>query len=142
MYAPFVITGILQEDPLNKVDSDKFLEIRNLLLNNIELSSYGSGLKGISFFFIVLPENNQNHRSFNRFSQKNLELHLQVRLPFAEIRALTHQEVLRSMAQNYLQSLKKYLPKKKIQDFDSAAFLRDVERLFVAQGWFKVAVAE
>jgi hypothetical protein len=111
MYAPFVITGILQEDPLNKVDSDKFLEIRNLLLNNIELSSYGSGLKGISFFFIVLPENNQNHRSFNRFSQKNLELHLQVRLPFAEIRALSHQEVLRSMAQNYLQSLKKYLPK-------------------------------
>jgi hypothetical protein len=45
------------------------------------------------------------------------------------------------MAQKYLQALKEVFPKKKIENFDYASLLKDMERLFEQQGWLEKAVS-
>jgi hypothetical protein len=57
--------------------------------------------------------------------------------PKPKILQANREEVLLMMAHAYLNGLKTYLPKKKIQGFDTAKFLHDVESLFAGQGWLQ-----
>jgi hypothetical protein len=142
LYQSFVISGILEENIATKVAIENTGLLRDALNDHIKFSTYGTGLRGISFFFIVTAPEDKIHHEYTRYSSKERELHLQLRLPYEIVFNASREEVLLMMAHTYLNGLKMYLPKKKIQNFDSTAFLRDVEGLFVAQGWLNVAIAE
>jgi hypothetical protein len=139
LYQPFVVTGILDEIIADKVSYVNTTTIANLLNAKLQFSTYGTGLIGISFYFIVTAPEDIIHHEYTRYSSKERELHLQLRLPYETVLHASREEVLLMMVHTYLNGLKTYLPKKKIQDFDAAAFLRDVERSFAAQGWLQEA---
>jgi hypothetical protein len=141
MYSPFVVTGILQQEIADKVSPININIIGDLLNENLQFSHYGAGLVGISFFYIVLPPDNQNHREYSRYTGKDRLLHLQFRLPYDLVEQLTREQVLPIMAQKYLQALKEVFPKKKIENFDYASLLKDMEHLFEQQGWLEKAVS-
>jgi hypothetical protein len=141
MYSPFVVTGILQQEIADKVSPININIIGDLLNENLQFSHYGAGLVGISFFYIVLPPDNQNHREYSRYTGKDRLLHLQFRLSYDLVEQLTREQVLPIMAQKYLQALKEVFPKKKIENFDYASLLKDMERLFEQQGWLEKAVS-
>jgi Immunity protein 44 len=137
MYAQFVITGILDEVIAHKVSYVNTQRMANLLNNHLTLDRYGSGITGISFFFIVTAPEDVIHTEFTRYSRKDQELHLQLRLPYEEVLHAAPEQVLHMMAQKYLQALQIYLPKKKIADFNWQVLVRDVEILFTEQGWLE-----
>jgi hypothetical protein len=138
---PFVVSGILEENIATKVAIENTGLLRDALNDHLNLSTYGTGLRGISFFFIVTAPEDKIHHEYTRYSSKERELHLQLRLPYETVLHASREEVLLMMVHTYLNGLKNYLPKKKIQDFDTATFLRDVERFFAAQGWLQEAEA-
>lgn len=141
MYAPFVISGITQHTVSDKITFTNSNLIQDLLNENLQFSHYGAGLVGISFFYIVLPPDNQNHREYSRYTGKDRLLHLQFHLPYDLVEQLTREQVLPIMAQKYLQALKEVFPKKKIENFVYASLLKDMERLFEQQGWLEKAVS-
>jgi hypothetical protein len=140
MYAPFVISGITQFTVSDKITFTNSNLIQDLLNEHLQFSTYGTGLQGISFFYIVLPIDNQNHREYTRYTGKDRLLHLQLRLSYEQVMRLTTEQVLPIMAQKYLQALKEVFPKKKIANFDYAAFLKDMEHCFEQQGWLRELV--
>jgi hypothetical protein len=137
LYQPFVISGILEENIATKVAIENTGLLRDALNSQFNLTTYGTGLIGISFFFIVTAPADNIHHEYTRYSSKERELHLQLRLPYHEVLQANREEVLLMMAHAYLNGLKTYLPKKKIQGFDTAKFLHDVESLFAGQGWLQ-----
>ena len=59
MYAPFVISGILDEAIANKIAITNTNRLANVLNEHLVLSNYGTGLLGIAFKWLNLI-NRQN----------------------------------------------------------------------------------
>lgn len=136
MYAPFVISSIADEDEVGKkVETD--LLIHELLNQHLKLSTYGEGLTGIAFVYIVTPPIDIIHHDEIIYRPKRKELYIEMRLPYEKVATASQVEVLRMMAQKYLQTFQEKSLQKKLKDFDWESFLRDVQQLFEEQEWFK-----
>lgn len=137
MYAPFVISSIADEDEVGKkVETD--LLIHEFLNQHLKLSTYGEGLTGIAFVFIVTPPIDVIHHDEIIYRAKKKELYIEMRLPYEKVAAASEAEVLQMMAQKYLQTFQDKSLWKKLKGFDCEGFSRDVQRLFEEQGWLNV----
>lgn len=134
MYAPFVISGILWHEIGEKVAFTNTARLRELLNQRINLSDYGTGLKGIAFIFVVTQPDDEIHREYFIYRSKAKELHVQARLPYTQVDAASLPEVLQLMAGKYLEVLTKNLPKRKIDDFDTMQFVEDVRAVLEREG--------
>jgi hypothetical protein len=109
--------------------------LSDVLNAQLQLESYGEGVKGIAFIFIVtLPADDIHVESF-RYRKKNQEIHVQMRLPFAAVKSSSLEEVLHLMAQKYLDTMLEKLLNKNIPEFDWRRFTADVQNLFEQKGW-------
>ena len=137
MYAPFVISSIADEDEVGKkVETD--LLIHELLNQHLKLSTYGEGLTGIAFVYIVTPPIDAIHGEEIIYKAKKKELYIEMRLPYDKVAAASEAEVLQMMAQKYLQTFQDKSLWKKLKGVDCEGFSRDVQRLFEEQGWLNV----
>lgn len=135
MYAPFVISGILEEPITEKVAFTNTNLLSDVLNAQLQLESYGEGVKGIAFIYIVtLPADDIHVESF-RYRKKDQEIHIQMRLPFAAVESSSLEEVLHLMAKKYLDTMLEKLPNKNIPGFDWRHFTADVQNLFERKGW-------
>lgn len=134
MYAPFVISGILWHEIGEKVAFTNTTRLREVLNQHLHLSDYGTGLKGIAFIFVVTQPNDEIHREHFIYRSKVKELHVQARLPYTQVDAASLPEVLQLMAEKYLEVLRKNLPKRKIDDFDTVRFVEDVRTVLEKEG--------
>lgn len=140
MYAPFVISGILWHEIGEKVAFTNTARLREVLNQHLHLSDYGTGLKGIAFIFVVTQPNDEIHREHFIYRSKAKELHVQVRLPYTQVDAASLPEVLQLMAEKYLEVLRKNLPKRKIDDFDTVRFVEDVRTVLEKEGILETVV--
>lgn len=138
MYAPFVISGILEEGIADKIGITNTNRLADALNNHLSLSNYGSGLKGIAFIYIATPPADEIHEECFTYSRKKKELFIQMRLPYNAVEQASVPETLHLMVIHYLEVMREKLPLKKITDFDHLHFVQDVQRLFEAQGWLEV----
>lgn len=139
MYQPFVITCITWPEVTDKVAYTNTQLLREALNSQLTLSSYGD-LQGIAFVYIVTPPEDVIHQETFRYSRKNRELYIEMRLPYEVVINSSLPEVLQLMASKYLQTLEEYLPKKKIPHFDQARFVADVRALFEREAWLQEAM--
>lgn len=139
MYAPLVISSIADEDEVGKkVDANNILLIEELLNQHLKLSTYGEGLTGIAFVYIVTPPIDIIHHDEIIYRAKKKELYIEMRLPYEKVAAASEAEVLQMMAQKYLQTFQDTSLWKKLKNFDCEGFSRDVQRLFEEQEWLNV----
>ncbi len=138
MYAPFVVSGILEATIADKIGIPNTNLLEDALNQHLSLSIYGSGLTGIAFIYIATPPIDEIHEECFTFSRKKKELFIQMRLPYDVVKQASVSETLHLMAHHYLETLNEKLPLKKITNFDQARFVQDVQRLFETQGWLEV----
>jgi len=138
MYAPFVISGILEEAIANKIAIANTNRLANALNEHLVLSNYGTGVLGIAFIYIATAPEDEIHQECFSYSRKNKELFIQMRLSYEAIKNGSIPDTLQLMAASYLQTMQHKLPIKKIPNFDQARFVEDVQRLFEAEGWLRV----
>ncbi len=140
MYAPFVISGILEESVTDKVAYTNTHALRTVLNDSLRLSDYGD-ITGIAFIFIVTAPEDVIHSEMFRWSRAKKTLEVHTRLPFEAVESASQSEVLHLMAQKYLQTMQERLPKKKIPQFDGERFITDLRQLFEKQGWLEGVAA-
>lgn len=138
MYAPFVISGILEEAVADKIAITNTNRLADTLNQHLSLANYGSGLKGIAFIYIATPPVDEIHEECFTYSRKNKELFIQMRLPYDAVELASVPETLQLMALRYLQTMREKLPLKKIADFDHGRFVQDVQHLFESEGWVEL----
>ena len=138
MYAPFVVSGILEAGVADKIGIPNTNLLEDALNQHLSLSIYGSGLTGIAFIYIATPPIDEIHEECFTYSRKKKELFIQMRLPYDVVKQASVSETLQLMARHYLETLHEKLPLKKITDFDQVRFVQDVQRLFEIQGWLEV----
>jgi hypothetical protein len=136
MYAPFVISGILEESVTDKVAYTNTHALRTVLNGSLQLGDYGD-ITGIAFIFIVTSPDDAIHTEMFRFNRAKKTLEVHMRLPFEAVESASQSEVLHMMAQKYLQTMQERLPKKKIPHFDWERFVNDLRQLFEKQGWLE-----
>lgn len=138
MYAPFVISSIADENKVGKkVDANKLVLIEELLNQHLKLSTYGEGLIGIAFIYIVTPPIDMIHHDEIIYRPKKKELYIEMRLSYEKVATASESEVLQMMAQKYLQTFQDKSLWKKLKDFDCEGFSRDLQHLFEGQEWMK-----
>lgn len=135
MYAPFVISGILEEKVTDKVAYTNTNLLGDTLNAHLQLENYGTGVRGIAFIFIVTAPADEIHVESFRYHKKDQEIHAQMRLPYPTVESASLEEVLHLMAQKYLDTMLEKLPHKNIPGFDWSRFTADVQDLFERKGW-------
>ncbi len=135
MYAPFVISSIVEDNPVgDKIDAHNVVLLEQLLNMNLQLSSYGTALMSIAVVFIGTVPENVIHQEEVTYAAGKKELYLQVRLPYTALLQATEPEVLSLMAKKYLQTLGDLAIKESAIDFAWERLVLDVQRLFAAAG--------
>ena len=138
MYAPFVVSGILEASIADKIGIPNTNLLEDALNQHLSLSTYGSGLTGIAFIYIATPPLDEIHEECFTYSRKKKELFIQMRLPYDVVKQASVAETLHLMARSYIEIMHEKLPLKKVSDFDQTRFVQDVQRLFETQGWLEV----
>ena len=138
MYAPFVVSGILEAGVADKIGIPNTNLLEDALNQHLSLSNYGSGLTGIAFIYIATPPIDEIHEECFTYSRKKKELFIQMRLPYDTVEQASVSEALHLMAHHYLETLREKLPLKRVTGFDHLRFVQDVQRLFETQGWLAV----
>ena len=101
----------------------------------MQLAAYGPGVAGIAVVFVGTAPEDVIHEEEISFEPATGEGYLQLRLPYAALEPATEQEVLGLMARRYLQGLRDLAVVAQATDFDWARLVRDVQDLFVAEGF-------
>ena len=135
MYAPFIISSIVEDNSIgNKIDAHNVQLLEQLLNAQVQLSKYGTGLRGIAVVFIGTAPEDVIHQEEITYDASKKDLYVQVRLPYAELEQATEAEVLVLMARKYLQTLRDLAALEELRDFDGERLVRDVQGMFVAEG--------
>jgi hypothetical protein len=135
MYAPFVISSIVEDNPVgDKIDAHNVVLLEQLLNMNLQLSSYGTAIMSIAVVFIGTVPENVIHEEEVTYAADKKELYLQVRLPYTALLPATEPEVLGLMAKKYLQTLGDLAIKESVIDFAWERLVLDVQSLFAAAG--------
>jgi hypothetical protein len=135
MYAPFVISSIVEDNPVgDKIDAHNVVLLEQLLNMNLQLSSYGTAVMSIAVVFIGTVPENVIHQEEVTYAADKKELYLQVRLPYTVLLQATESEVLSLMAKKYLQTLGDLATTAPAMDFAWERLVLDVQSLFAAAG--------
>lgn len=136
MRDPFVVSSITWHEVADEIATDNINLIENALQANLKLSDYGD-ITGIAFIYIIKHAENHIHEDHFSYSAKQKEVSTQMRLSYDEVQKSTPEEVLHLMAAKYVDTMREWLPKKKVANFDWQRFVKDVQDLFERQGWLK-----
>ena len=135
MYAAFIISSIVEDNAIgDKIDAHNVPWLEQLLNAQLQLSKYGTGLKGIAVVFIGTGPQDLIHQEETSFDADKKELYIQLRLPYDVLEQATERELLGLMARQYLQALRGEGALEQVGDFDGEQLLKDVKNLFVAEG--------
>ena len=130
MYAAFIISSIVEDNPIgDKIDAHNVPWLEQLLNAQLQLSRYGTGLKGIAVVFIGTGPQDLIHQEETTFDAAKKELYIQLRLPYDALEQATERELLGLMARQYLQALRGEGALEQVVDFDGEGLVRDVERV-------------
>ena len=136
MYTAFVVSSITEDNSIgDKIDTHNLQLLEQLLNANVQLAAYGPGVAGIAVVFVGTAPEDVIHEEEISFEPATREGYLQLRLPYTALEPATEQEVLELMAQRYLQGLRDLAVVAQATDFDWARLVRDVQDLFVAEGF-------
>ncbi|WP_373553784.1 hypothetical protein [Haliscomenobacter sp.] len=130
MYAPFIISSIVEDNPIgDKIDAHNVSWLEQLLNAQVQLSKYGTGLRGIAVVFIGTGPQDVIHQEETTFDADKKEWYVQLRLPYAALEQATEEEVLGLMAREYLQALRGLGGREQVVDFDWEGLVGEVERV-------------
>lgn len=132
----FFFSSIAWHEIDGKINDENLNLLRQTLNNNLKLSTYGTGVKGIGFIFVASLPHSNIHGETLRYYKADREAFIQKKLPYELVEAYNNEQVLSLMATTYLQSLEQ-LAKRKIPDFDGGKLAADVQRLFEGKGWLQ-----
>lgn len=136
MYTAFVVSSITEDNSIgDKIDTHNLQLLEQLLNANVQLAAYGPGVAGIAVVFVGTAPEDVIHEEEISFEPATREGYLQLRLPYTALEPATEQEVLELMARSYLQGLRDLAVVAQATDFDWARLVRDVQDLFVAEGF-------
>ena len=136
MYTAFVVSSITEDNSIgDKIDTHNLQLLEQLLNANVQLAAYGTGVSGIAVVFVGTAPEDVIHEEEISFEPATREGYLQLRLPYTALEPATEQEVLELMARSYLQGLRDLAVVAQATDFDWARLVRDVQDLFVAEGF-------
>ncbi|HMO41162.1 MAG TPA: hypothetical protein PKC76_13125 [Saprospiraceae bacterium] len=134
-FAPFMFSGILSEETLQKVAFPNNNMLEQTLNAQLQLDQYGTGVHSIACVFIALPPpDNGIHDETLIYRRREKEVFAQVKIPYDLVASYDADQVLQLMATTYLQALER-LDELRIPNFDSVRLAQDVQRLFETQGW-------
>ena len=135
MFAPFIISSIVEDNSIgDKIDVHNAPYLEQVLNAQVQLSRYGTGLRGIAVVFIGTGPADVIHEEESRYDADKKEWYVQLRLPYAALEQATEAEVLSLMARQYLQALRGWGALEQVVDFDGEQLLKDVQDVFVAEG--------
>ena len=136
MYTAFVVSSITEDNSIgDKIDTHNLQLLEQLLNANVQLAAYGTGVAGIAVVFVGTAPEDVIHEEEINFEPATGECYLQLRLPYAALEQATEQEVLGLMARSYLQGMRDLALVVQTTDFDWARLVRNVQDLFVAEGF-------
>lgn len=135
MYAAFIISSIVEDNAIgDKIDAHNVPWLEQVLNAQVQLSKYGTGLRGIAVVFIGTAPEDVIHQEETSFDADKKELYVQLRLPYAALEQATEEAVLGLMARQYLQALRRLGALEQVVDFDWDQLLKDVQDVFLAKG--------
>lgn len=130
MYAAFIISSIVEDNPIgDKIDAHNVPWLEQVLNAQLQLSKYGTGLRGIALVFLGTGPEDVIHQEESTFDADKKELYIQLRLPYAVLEQATEAAVLGLMVRQYLQALRALGALEQLVDFDWEGLVRDVERV-------------
>jgi len=111
-------------------------DIRIPLNLELTIEKYTNTLKRLVLIFIAINPNKGLQRADKaRYLRKEKKLQLFVNLDRERLEKATQQEALQMMCELYLESIEKYLTKRK--DFDAKRYYHDVKEVFVKHQFIK-----
>jgi hypothetical protein len=137
MRNPFVVSSITWHEVPLAIAIDQVNLIEEALNENLDLTKYGQ-IEGIAFVFIIKPEHNQIHENHISYSRKRKEISIQMRVGYELVQKSALPAVMHFLCQQYVETITKVLPVKKVPHFDCQAFGEDVGELFLEKGWLMV----
>ncbi len=110
------------------------LEIEDFLLKNIDLSTYGDGLKKIVFVPMGVAKDDPIHKEKAQYSSRSKKLEIHKHLSIENFDKITEKEFLKNTAQAFYNAIQ-IIKKRSIKNFDTNGFLKAIESLFIKKGW-------
>lgn len=131
------ISARLWHEYQDKVNLTPFI---NAIEEHITLSNYGDGLNKFYFTFLVTKPNDF-FVPVKIFNKKKKAADISVEIPYEKIEAATKEEAIKLMEEAYLKGIDKMAAIKSLENFDVAAFKKDVEAIFSQEKWYEIAEA-
>ncbi|MEL6721009.1 MAG: hypothetical protein AAFP82_20065, partial [Bacteroidota bacterium] len=110
-------------------------EMIRLLNERLQLCNYGNEIDFLMFVFVILPESNQRHENYLRYSETDMIL--QYRIPQESVALAFPRENLSFLAHQFLEGLHFYQDTQLdgFKAFDLAQFTTDAAELFQLEEW-------
>jgi hypothetical protein len=134
MRNPFVVSSITWHEVPLAIAIDQVNLIEEALNEHLDLAQYGQ-ITGLAFIFIIKPESNTIHENHISYSRKRKEIVIQMRVGYDLVQKSALPTVMNLLCQQYVETITKALPLKKVPHFDCARFGKDVYELFLEKGW-------
>lgn len=133
-HPPFTITSVTWHEIANKLSPVNINKLEDLFNQNLQLTHYGGGVQHLTFIYIAVFPNNKLHKEATNYFPKEKKLVLYRKLPYKKVNSYSNEEVLRLMAETFLKNVAT-LPTANIPDFNHFQLTKDVEKLFIENGW-------
>jgi hypothetical protein len=140
MRDPFVISSITWHEIPDAIAIDNINLLEAALRDHLKLSDYGD-IVGIAFIYIIEQNDDDTHVDSFSYRPKRKEIYTQMSLPYALVQQSNPEQVLHLMAAKYIDTMREWLGKKKIPNFDAQRFVKDVQELFERQDWLQPVTA-
>lgn len=121
----------------SKINTTPFNDV---LQERINFSKYGDGIN-IFYFTFLVTKPNDFFVPVKIFNKRKKEADISVEIPFEKVEAATNEETIKLMEAAYLKGIDKLAAVKSLENFDVAAFKKDVEAIFAKENWYKIAEA-
>ena len=134
IYQGIGFSTLISEDYEKKVVDDVLIEVE--LNQSLSLNNYTQDFSEVVFTYMAVnPQIGVERKDKIRYSRKEKALELFVNLDRERLEKATQQEALQMMCELYLESIEKYLTKRK--DFDAKRYYQDVKEVFVKHEFIK-----
>jgi len=111
-------------------------EFEDILNQVLAIHNYTQDFSEVVFTYMAVnPQIGVERKDKIRYSRKEKALELFVNLDRERLEKATQQEALQMMCELYLESIEKYLTKRK--DFDAKRYYQDVKEVFVKHEFIK-----
>ena len=110
------------------------VEFENQLYRYFESKNYGEAINKISAIVICVSDKFEPLHPIRKPKVSKNKLSFEYKLDFDLYKGMNEEQRKRYIAAEYFENIKKIFEKKKIKDFDSDSFLKDLEIRFKEQG--------